>query len=118
MSPIKSCIIAVLLVSSTVLSAYIDSQGGNLGSVERNQQFSMEGSARLLQAISTSDKSVAAELSKAITEANALRQSKGLPLLGINPSIGTIISQWFKALKSSLALTTYLQLYGIVNVQI
>ena len=28
------------------------------------------------------------------------------------------MSQWFRALKGSLSLTTYLQLYGIVNVHI
>jgi hypothetical protein len=118
MSPIKSCIIIVLLLSSTTISAYIDSQGGNLRSAEANKLFTREGSSRLLQAISTSDKVAASGLSKAITEANTFRQSKGLPLLGINTSIGTIVSQWFKALKASLALTMYLQLYGIVNVQI
>jgi hypothetical protein len=72
----------------------------------------------LLQAVSVSDRVATAGISKAISDANTIRSGKGSPSLSTNPSISTIVSQWFRALKGSLSLTTYLQLYGIVNVHI
>jgi hypothetical protein len=71
-----------------------------------------------LQASTPSDKIVIADLAKIVADSNALRTKNGAGALTVNSNLAQIVTQWAQILRSSMTLTQYLQLYGVMNVAI
>lgn len=114
-------LVCVSLGNAATLGHFIEGQPAGTVSHIINQgsdELGKMSTSRLLQATSGNDKLVSAAMTKIVADSNAIRASKGLPLLTVNNNALQIVHQWAQVLRLSMPLTQYLQLYGIQNVQI
>jgi hypothetical protein len=71
----------------------------------------------MLQIQPVQDQHIAGTIEQLISDINKSRVSKNLAPLTTNAGLIQIINQWAGALRKSMSLMKYMQLYGILDTQ-